>query len=558
MLNRKPKTSVLLPTGLCIDERNGLMVIADFTGDGGFDIHRAVLDERRAVNITSPELRTVIHNASAHSQFAQIAATAADSDETILAALLEVTSEDHGLIANYSRAADARILLTQVDESAVSSTNHRLEAWLDAQQPTHVQKLSYVLRVETRARAIARVWHLSAEPETEDTVAFLVLGSDDYALALWTAGVGLAYETEEVFEQGATARIKCRHAAEMVARLVGGSTIHDLNLPRVTRIVVSAIDDYQPALLDILHNAPELSHIQISPVSLDNDAPLDQAAALAIGALLDDPEVPPCDLNVALGEQLEDIRRANAEQAQSIAQTRTVRAAVALLIPIVAFAAFAITSYADRMVERAHLQSRLNQEEVIGKKLERENADYESLKQNFAAFQSLLNNLIGLRQRQPASEQLLRDLNQRWPHEPSWFVSEITVKGPAVEIKGKTRNEQAIASFAKALEFSDGLFSNILTKNNLQGATPNPSQPFMPTPIAQSSIIEFTVNATYTPLAGPGKPQTNDAASNPVAQTKTIAAPPAIPLAAPPASFPINAPPVVPASVPSPQSGVKQ
>jgi hypothetical protein len=560
MLKRNRKQTIKPPTGLCLDERNGLMVIADFTSDGGFDIHRAVVEERRAVNITSPELRTVVRNASAHSQFAQIAPTAADSDETIISALLAVTSEDHGLIANFTRAIDGRILLTQADELAVSETNQRLETWLDAQQPTHVSKLPYMLRVETRTRALARVWHSSAQPEIQDTVVFLLLGADDYALALWTAAVGFAYETEELFEPGATAQLKCRHAADMLARFIGGSTINDLNLPSLTRIVVSAIDDYQPALLDTLLKAPELAHIEISPISLDNDAPLDQAAALAIGALLDDSDVPMCDLNVALDEQLEDIRRASANHAQSIAQTQAMRAVVALLIPIVALAAFAITSYADRVVERVRLQSRLNQEEIVAKKLERENADYESSKQNFAAFQSLLNNLIALRQRQPASERLLRDLNQRWPHEPSWFVSEITVKGPAVEIKGKTRSEQAIATFAKSLEFSDGLFTNILTKNNVQGATPNPSQPFplSPSLTTPSNIIEFTVNATYAPLAGPGKATTSDVPSTSVAQTNTIAVPPpAIRLATSPGSMPANAPPILPPSAPSPQPGVK-
>src|SRR6185369_9711034 len=170
MLKRSEKQTIQRPTGLCLDERNGLVVIADFDSHGDFDIHRAVLDERRAVNITSHELRTVVHNASAHSQFAQINATASDSDETIIAALLEVTSDDHGLIGNYTKAGDGRILLTQADEAAVSSTNHKLETWLDAQQPTHVSKLPFVLRVETRTRAVVRAWHASADPQTQATV----------------------------------------------------------------------------------------------------------------------------------------------------------------------------------------------------------------------------------------------------------------------------------------------------------------------------------------------------------------------------------------------------
>jgi len=81
----------------------------------------------------------------------------------------------------------------------------------------------------------------------------------------------------------------------------------------------------------------------------------------------------------------------------------------------------------------------------------------------------------------------------------------MNVKGGNVEIKGKTRNEQAITSFAKNLGFSDGLFTNILTKNNLQGANPNPSAPAAAATAPSSNVVEFTVSATYTPLASPGK-----------------------------------------------------
>lgn len=556
-MKRNRKQNVQQPTGLYLDARNGNVVIADYAPDGNsFEIQRAVVDERRAVNITSPHLRTVVEAASAHSQFAQISATAADTDEQIISSLLEATQQDHGLIGNFTRSPHGSILLTQADELAISKANQELENWLEAQQPTHVEKLPYALRVETRARAIARLWHATSNPSTDETVAFIVLGYDDYAVALWSHAAGFAYETEEFFEQGAKDQIKLRHACSTFARLLSANTIHDLNLPAVTRAIVSAPAVVQDVVLDMLAAERELSNIQVSAVTLALDAePIDQPAALAIGALLDDPELPPCDLNVSLNEQLEDIQRQHAEQESSQTQSRAMRAAVALLIPIVAVAAFVFASYADRVVERARLQARLNTEMRISKQLAQENADYESSKANFAAFQSLLNNLMALRRRQPAMEQLLRDLNQRWPKEQSWFISEINVKGPSVEIKGKTRNEQAITSFAKSLEFSDGLFTNILAKNNLQGASTNPNQQAQSTSPA-SSIIEFTVNATYGPLATPDKqPAASETASQP--PSPSLPKPPAIPLTIPAT----NSSPTTtssPSSAASPQTGVTQ
>jgi hypothetical protein len=129
----------------------------------------------------------------------------------------------------------------------------------------------------------------------------------------------------------------------------------------------------------------------------------------------------------------------------------------------------------------------------------------------------------------------------------------MNVKGGNVEIKGKTRNEQAITSFAKSLEFSDGLFTNILTKNNLQGATSNPSAPSTATPAPSFNVVEFTVSATYTPLASPGKqlaPSTSQSAA-PVAPP----APPAIPLISP---MPQPSPNSILRTAATPLNGVNQ
>ncbi len=560
-MKRNRKQSAQPPSGVCLDERNGNVVIADYAPDGGFEIHRVVVDERRAVNVTAAQLRTVVHNANAHSQFAQLSATAADSDETILSSLLGAGPPDSTQIANFTRCPDDRIVLTQADEDAVAKTCQTLRTWLELQQPTHVDRLPYTLRIETRTRAIARAWHATnGQPiDPDETIAFLVLSADDYAVGVWSVNTGLAYETEERFERGANTEIKCRGASEMFARLIGASTIENLNLPPVSKAIISAPDDYQDQLLDVLSRNRDLDNIEISPITLvadtQNPTPIDQPAALAIGALLDDPEVPPCDLNISLQEQLEDIRNDAAEREQAISQTRAMSAIAAALIPLVALAAFALSSYTYRVVERARLQARIAKEETISKRLAKDNADYESSKSNFAAFHSLLDNLIGLRQRQPATEQLLRDLNQRWPHDPSWFISEINVKGQSVEIKGKTRNEQAVTTFAKSLEFSDGLFTGILAKNNLQGASPNASAATQP---PASNIIEFTVNATYTPLAGPSKPQ-SDSSGAQTQQTAAPQVPKAIPLISPPQAprVPDN-PPTLNAPAASPQLGASR
>ena len=211
-----------------------------------------------------------------------------------------------------------------------------------------------------------------------------------------------------------------------------------------------------------------------------------------------------------------ETERQLATASQTTARFRV--ALVSILLPFVAALAISIALFIDNSVEALRLQAHIDEETATAQKLAQANSDYESSKANFAAFQSLLDNLIALRNRQPATHQLLTDLNQRWPDETSWFIREINVKGANVEIKGKTKNEQAITSFAKSLEFSNGLFSGILTRNsvanNSLGVATSPAAPQM----SSSSVIEFTITSTYAPLAIPNK-TTAPQATTPVSAT---------------------------------------
>jgi Tfp pilus assembly protein PilN len=261
-------------------------------------------------------------------------------------------------------------------------------------------------------------------------------------------------------------------------------------------------------MLSLLIESAEFKSVLVQPLYLDkNSPPLDQPTALAIGALLDHPAVPNCNLTAGPEARLNQIQieRELATASHTAALFRV--AVVSILLPFVLALAVLVALFVDNSVEAVRLQAHIDQETATAQQLAQANSDYESSKANFAAFRSLLDNLITLRNRQPATHQLLTDLNQRWPDEKSWYVAEINVKGANVEIKGKTKNEQAITSFAKSLEFSNGLFSGILTRNNVAnnpvGATTSAAHQVSP-----SSVIEFTITSTYAPLALPNKTAT--------------------------------------------------
>jgi hypothetical protein len=506
------------PCGIAFDDRNGQIIIAEFAAAGGFDIYKAVIGERRAVNLLSNDLRTTLTKGNAHTDTLPLALSPDAPDETILRAILEKTKGDRTLLPSFTRTPDGRIIVTQVDASSVDQIVHRTEKWLEEQQPTHITADQKTIRTETRTRAIARLWRAGQVDTPPGTAAILLLSDDDYTIGLWSEHSGLVYETEEDFEPGASTEIKCFHTRDTLAKFITGASLAKLKLPNVTTVVVSASDNYGDAMVSLLNDSVEFNSVRVQPLYLDNNStPLDQATALAIGALLDHAAVPPCDLAIGPEARLNQIEteRQRATASQTSASFRV--ALVAILLPFAAALAIVITLFVDNSVEALRLQAHIDEETTTAQKLAQENNNYESSKANFAAFQSLLDNLIALRKRQPATHQLLTDLNSRWPDEKSWTIREINVKGGNVEIKGKTKNEQAITSFAKSLEFSNGLFSGILTRNNVTNNSINGATSSAVQQVSSSSVIEFTITSTYAPLALPNKPTATQA--TPVAAT---------------------------------------
>jgi len=496
------------PYGLAFDDRNGLIIIAEYSPAGGFHIQRVVLGERRAVNVLTTDLRTTLASGNAHTEALPLSLSADAPEETVLNAILEKTNGDPTHLLNFTRTPDNRIIATQVDASAVDQIVRRTYKWLEDQQPEHVKTEDKTLRAETRTRAIIRLWRATQGDAPIGTTAILVVSDNDYTIALWSEETGLVYEIEEGFEPGASIEIKCSHASDTLARFITSASLAKLKLPNVTSVVLSAAEIYGDSMQSLLKGSVDFKSLRVQPLSIDEGStPLDQPTALAIGALLDHAAVPACNLTISPEARLNQIKteRELATASQTSARFRV--AVLTILLPFVITFALLIALFADNSVEAFRLQAQIDEESATAQKLADSNAVYESSKANFAAFRSLLDNLITLRNRQPATHQLLTDLNDRWPTEKSFYVTEVNVKGANVEIKGKTTNEQAITSFAKSLEFSNGLFSGILTRNNVAnnsiGAAASPARQ-----LSSSNVIEFTITSTYAPLALPNKTAT--------------------------------------------------
>ena len=502
------------PCGLAFDEEKGEAVIAEYASDGGFEIHRVPADERRVVNIGTSDIRTCVLGWNAHTSLAQLPVTAESTDEEILSSILEAANTDPNAAAfnfTYSRTPDRLLTLTQAETADIADTLRKANAWLDMQRATHVnQEDGARIRLETRTRCNMRVWLKSAVDANTGNIAFLTVGAGGYAMGLWSPRSGYIYETEERFERDASLEMIAGHTRDVLIKFIAPSSLAQLGLDSVGRVVVSAVPALEEHLFQVLREATELRHALIEGIRLNYSKDrategdeLDYATALALGALLETESPSPVDLSVTPQEQLEQLSQSH--KVIEVAQVQIIarKARLTMAAPLIVVAAFLATTWFQNRAEALRIGSNIETEKQTAIQLKQATEDYESSKKNFGMFRSLLDNLISLRQRQPATHQLLRDLDTRWPRDASWYISEVNVKGTNVEIKGRTRNEQAITAFAKTLEFSDGLFTNILTNNNVAGTSLTGSS--TSATLQSSNVIEFTVRANYSPMKTPGQ-----------------------------------------------------
>ncbi len=502
------------PCGLAFDEEKGEAVIAEYASDGGFEIHRVPADERRAVNINASDVRTCVLGWNAHTSLARLPVTAESTDEEILRSIIEAANTDPNAAAfnfTYSRTPDRLLTLTQAETADIADTLRKANAWLDTQRATHLKQEDRArIRLETRTRCNMRLWLSSGVDVDTCNTAFLTVGAGGYAMGLWSPHSGYIYETEERFERGASLEMIAAHTRDVLIKFIAPSSLAQLGLDFVGRVVVSAVPALEDHLFQVLREAPELHHALIEGIRLNYSTDrategdeLDYATTLALGALIETELPSPVDLSVTPQEQLEQFSESHKIIEVAQVQKTARKARLAMAVPVIVIVAFLATTWFQNRAEALRISSNIEAEKQTAAQLKQATEDYESSKKNFGMFRSLLDNLISLRQRQPATHQLLRDLDTRWPRDASWYVAEVNVKGTNVEIKGRTRNEQAITAFAKTLEFSDGLFTNILTNNNVAGTSLTGTSASA-TP-QSSNVIEFTVRANYSPMKTPGQ-----------------------------------------------------
>src|SRR6266481_6038833 len=94
MFNRHQSAQPQSPCGLAFDHRNGQIVIAEYAASGGYDIYRAVLGERRSVNLESTDLRTTLTKGNAHTDALSFPISRDAAEEEVLRTIIEKSQGD--------------------------------------------------------------------------------------------------------------------------------------------------------------------------------------------------------------------------------------------------------------------------------------------------------------------------------------------------------------------------------------------------------------------------------------------------------------------------------
>jgi Tfp pilus assembly protein PilN len=111
----------------------------------------------------------------------------------------------------------------------------------------------------------------------------------------------------------------------------------------------------------------------------------------------------------------------------------------------------------------AEAQAQLDHEQEVAKKLEADVQRKNELEAELKQVEERIKVIKQLRAEQKGPVALMSAINERMPGGPADFrLDQITQKGTHLQIIGTSLNQQVIADFARQLEFSNGLFSNLV------------------------------------------------------------------------------------------------
>ncbi|MDT5060295.1 MAG: hypothetical protein QOH63_754 [Acidobacteriota bacterium] len=181
--------------------------------------------------------------------------------------------------------------------------------------------------------------------------------------------------------------------------------------------------------------------------------------------------------------------------------------------------------YSSSASARDDLQNQKTEQERIQAQMVAVSKERTDLQKKTADIQARIDAIQKLRASQQGPGTVLREIKARFDSVPGLYLKSVEQKGGEMTIKGESPNEASVTNFARSLEYSSGLFSNLsietqreLAKVDATVKSPasGPEDPEAPKP----EVISFTIKCSYTPVtpAAPAAAPGQAAPANQVAQ----------------------------------------
>ncbi len=494
------------------------------------------------------------------------------------------------------RLPNGLVAMTEVPRQHIEATRENMRALFGEQAITQTN-----FAVETPLRTVAR-YFLTALPEggaalrpgkESEVTAFLIISRAGFSYGLWSPAAGLfseyaflapqeigggqpgfsGQETAPAYEAWKSVKQKpddlndtesdgrlesyIQHAFDQLFLQLSPERLEQLQLSSYSQVIWAVEQDLAEKVAPIADKYAEESGLNFIKLGV----PLDEAAAggLLFGSFTFGDEVvagaeilPPVNLarDLLVRADKEEIERRLQEEI--VIQKERSRTVFALWAAPVMVLACLLALSADIVRQKIMLSLREHRADMQTLELKPALDRRKSYEENLKWYQEFITQVSALRRQQPVGIGMLYELNQNYPLtiDPAFYVSELKLlPNGNVEVKGLSRNKDAVTSFLRSLEFAGGaesgtrLFSNLtyeVQEGSPAAVVQTASQPNAPT-LANNNlapgVIAWNIKGNYLPIAefvppDPNKPggNVNPAvnAANTVANPPTAAAPPAV------------------------------
>ena len=147
---------------------------------------------------------------------------------------------------------------------------------------------------------------------------------------------------------------------------------------------------------------------------------------------------------------------------------------------------------------KSKAESDLAKEKQIAAELEVVMKEQKELEDKINQIDGRINAIKKLRDEQLGPSKVLEAVRNRFAMYPNLYFQSVEQKGEQLEIKGNSPDEASVTQFARSLEFSDGLFSNLSIETKRVEHSNQAASSVQGKEAPKVNVVEFTIKAGYS------------------------------------------------------------